>query len=78
LGRIGGEKKGVIARERWEKEKGKGNHGRRRGERKKRKKEVKERKEKKGRERDNLTLKLVQIFCDRTRVVICVSIRISI
>jgi hypothetical protein len=56
------------------KEKGKGVTGER-GEREREKREVKERKEKKGRERDNLTLESVQIFCDRIHVVIYVSIR---
>jgi hypothetical protein len=43
-----------------------------------RREEKKERKEKKGRERNDLALGSVQIFCDRTRVIICVSIRILI
>jgi hypothetical protein len=55
---------GVTGREKRERERGE-------------KKEVKERKEKKGRERI-LTLGSVWIFCDRTRVVLYVSIRISI
>jgi hypothetical protein len=54
----------------WEREK------EREGE-KKEKKEKKEEKEKKGREKI-LTLGSVRICCDRTRVVLCVSIKILI
>jgi hypothetical protein len=67
-------KKSSDVKGRKSKEKGEGGRSWRRRERGDRIKK----KEKKKEKRDNLILGSVQIFCDRTLVVICVSIIISI